>query len=78
MKYRAKITRILSFVESHYNLKKCAIFRDAKDAYLEVDSIGEACLLEELNQIEELRIKTTINFLQVYNENHKKGDINHE
>lgn len=60
MMYRAKITRIFSFVESHYNLKKYTIVRDPKDTYLEVNSEDEAELLEKLNQLETERIKTEI------------------
>lgn len=52
MKYRARITRIFSFVETHYDLTKYNIVRDSKDVYLEVDDVNEADLLEDLNTLE--------------------------
>ena len=65
MMYRAKITRILSFVESHYNLEKYSIVRDSKDVYLEVKSEDEAELLEKLNQLDTERIKTELRLYEV-------------
>ncbi len=65
MVYRAKITRIFSFVESNYNLEKYSIVRDSKDAYLEVNSEEEAELLEKLNQLETERCKTALRLYEI-------------
>lgn len=78
MKYRANVSRILSFVESKYDLKKHAIVRDSKNTYVEVDSIDEAWLLEELNKIEELRIKTAEKFYAIYDANQINGGLDNE
>lgn len=55
MMYRAKITRIYSFVEDHYNLRDYDIVTDSKDYYIEVYNEKEAEVLEKLNSLEQLR-----------------------
>lgn len=60
MKYRARITRILSSVESIYQLRGHVV-NDMKDAYLEVDTEEEADIIERMNtlktEFDKLRIK---------------------
>jgi len=53
MMYRAKITKIQSWVESHYNLNAYFTCHDQKDFYIEVSSEAEADLLEAINKSEE-------------------------
>lgn len=50
MVYRAKITKIQSWVEDHYNINAYTMVRDAKDVYIEVDDEHEASLLESINR----------------------------
>lgn len=50
MMYRAKITKIQSWVESNYNLNAYATFHDKKDFYIEVSNEDEAELLEAINK----------------------------
>ena len=50
MKYRARITRILSSVESIYELRGHTV-KDMKDAYLEVDTEQEADIIERMNSL---------------------------
>lgn len=60
MKYRARITRILSSVENIYELRRHVV-NDMKDAYLEVDTEEEADIIERMNtlktEFDKLRIK---------------------
>jgi hypothetical protein len=53
MVYRAKITRIQSWVENHYNINAYTMVRDAKDVYIEVKDEDEAELLEPVNRKQE-------------------------
>lgn len=53
MVYRAKITKIQSWVEENYNVNAYTFVRDAKDVYIEVNDEDEADLLESINKIEE-------------------------
>lgn len=53
MVYRAKITKIQSWVENHYNIDSYTIVRDAKDVYIEVEDGNEAELLESINRKQE-------------------------
>ena len=53
MVYRAKITRIQSWVENHYNINAYTIVHDAKDVYIEVKDEDEAELLESINRKQE-------------------------
>ena len=53
MVYRAKITKIQSWVESNYNTNLYSIVRDAKDVYIEVMDEDEAELLEYINKKKE-------------------------
>lgn len=50
MVYRAKITKIQSWVEDHYNTNLYNLVKDAKDVYIEVDNEEEAILLEVINK----------------------------
>lgn len=50
MKYRARITRILSSVENIYELRGHVV-KDMKDAYLEVDTEEEADIIECMNTL---------------------------
>ena len=50
MKYRARITRILSSVENIYELRGHTV-RDTKDVYLEVDTEEEADIIERMNTL---------------------------
>ena len=60
MKYRARITRILSSVENIYELRGHVV-NDMKDAYLEVDTEQEADIIERMNtlktEFDKLRIQ---------------------
>lgn len=67
MVYRAKITRIWSTIETYYNLKKYNIVRDEKDAYIEVDNVDEAELIERLNRLETERCKTLLTLIEKIN-----------
>ena len=60
MVYRAKITRIQSWVENHSNINAFTMVRDAKDVYIEVKDEDEAELLESINRKQEelLLLKT--------------------
>jgi hypothetical protein len=53
MVYRAKITKIQSWVESNYNMNAYTFVRDAKDVYIEVKDEDEAELLESINRKQE-------------------------
>lgn len=53
MVYRAKITKIQSWVENHYNINAYRTVRDAKDVYIEVKDEDEAELLESINRKQE-------------------------
>ena len=57
MVYRAKITKIQSWVESNYNMNAYTFVRDAKDVYIEVKDEDEAELLENMNRLEEQQLK---------------------
>lgn len=45
MVYRAKITKIQAWLESHYNVNAYEMCRDAKDVYIEMKNEDEAELL---------------------------------
>ena len=53
MVYRAKITKIQSWVESVYNINAYTIVCDAKDVYIELEDEDEAELLESINRKQE-------------------------
>ena len=57
MVYRAKVTKIQSWVESNYNMNAYTFVRDAKDVYIEVKDEDEAELLENMNRLEEQQLK---------------------
>lgn len=53
MVYRAKITKIQSWIDDHYNINVYTKVRDAKDVYIEVKDEDEAELLESINRKQE-------------------------
>lgn len=53
MVYRAKITKIQSWVENHFNINAYTMVHDAKDVYIEVKDEDEAELLESINRKQE-------------------------
>ena len=57
MVYRAKITKIQSWVEGRYSVTAYTFVRDAKDVYIEVKDEDEAELLENMNRLEEQQLK---------------------
>ena len=65
MKYRAKCTKIISFVDSHYNMNAYQKVRDAKDTYIEVDTPEEAELIEEINRHQEAISAATLKLLDI-------------
>ena len=67
MVYRAKMTRILSTIETLYNLKKYTIVQDSKDSYIEVDNEDEAELIERLNKLEIERNNTLLTLIAARN-----------
>lgn len=67
MMYRAKFTKIQSWIEENYNLNAYNIRKDAKDLYLELKDEEEAELIEKIN-----RAQTTL--LDLKNEWYKKYD----
>lgn len=50
MKYRARITRILSSIETVYALRGITCY-DMKDTYIEVDTEEEAVTIERMNTL---------------------------
>ena len=66
MVYRAKITKIQSWFESHYNINAYTIVRDAKDVYIEVDNEDEAELLESINKKQEELLNLTSQWYDKY------------
>lgn len=65
MKYRAKCTKIVSFIEDNYNCNVYHIVRDAKDKYIEVDTLEEADIIEELNRLQEKAIKLKLRLYDI-------------
>lgn len=63
MKYRAKITRIFSQIESCYNLREYNVVRDTRDSYIEVDNPDEADVIDHLNRLREEYDKLYIQLL---------------
>ena len=57
------MTRILSTIESLYNLKQYTIVSDNKDSYIEVDNEEEAELIERLNKLEIERMNTYLTLI---------------
>ena len=56
MKYRAKVTKICSWVENNYNVNRYPLIHDSKDYYIEVDDEDEAELLENINELQEQKL----------------------
>lgn len=63
MKYRAKITRIFSQIESCYNLREYNVVRETRDSYIEVDNPDEADVIDHLNRLREEYDKLYIQLL---------------
>lgn len=68
MVYRAKITSIISFIESNLNFKKFPIRKDLKDTYVEVESEDLAECIEKLNKIVNETNMLKIRFYNLINE----------
>lgn len=66
MVYRAKITKILNWVEDHYNIDAYTMVRDAKDVYIEVKDEDEAELLESINRKQEEQLKLKSQWYETY------------
>lgn len=66
MVYRAKITRIQSWIESNYNFNKWHIVKDSKDVYIEVDNPDEADLIEDINRIQEQLTNLKLKWYNLY------------
>ena len=66
MVYRAKITKIQSWVEEHYNINLYHLVRDAKDVYIEVDDEDEAELLESINKKQEQMLSLKAQWYEKY------------
>lgn len=67
MKYRARYTFAVRFIDSYYNLNKYIRLRDKFELWIEVDSPKEAELIEQLNKRErEVKIAklSLIDYLQ--------------
>ena len=68
MVYRAKITSIVSFIESNLNLNRFPIMKELKDIYVEVDSEDLAECIEKLNKILNETNMLKIRFYNLINE----------
>ena len=68
MVYRAKITSIVSFIESNLNLNRFPIMKDLKDIYVEVESEELAECIEKLNKIINETNMLKIRFYNLINE----------
>ena len=66
MVYRAKITKIQSWVEDYYSMNAYKFVRDKKDVYIEVKDEDEAELLEEINRLEEQQVKLKTQWREKY------------
>lgn len=66
MMYRAKITKIQSWVENHYNTNVYTLVCDAKDIYIEVKDEDEAEHLEEMNKKQEELLKLQYAWYEKY------------
>lgn len=67
MVYRAKITKIQSWVENHYNINAHKMVLDAKDVYIEVKYEDEAELLESINRKQEELLLLKAQWYDKYN-----------
>ena len=68
MVYRAKITSIVSFIESDLNLNRFPIMKDLKDIYVEVENEELAECIEKLNKIVNETNMLKIRFYNLINE----------
>ena len=68
MVYRAKITSIVSFIESNLSLNRFPIMKDLKDIYVEVESEELAECIEKLNKIINETNMLKIRFYNLINE----------
>lgn len=62
MVYRAKITSIISWIDSNFNLNKYNRVKDQRDVYIEVNDIDMADDIESLNKLcqNEIKLKNKI------------------
>ena len=67
MVYRAKITMIQAWVESHYNINAYTMVHDTKDVYIEVNDEDEAELLESINRKQEELLLLKAQWYEEYN-----------
>lgn len=66
MMYRARITRIQSWIENHYNTNMYHLVKDAKDVYIEVRDEDEAEQLELMNKKQEELLKLQYDWYEKY------------
>lgn len=52
MSYKAKCTKIRSIVECRYNTNKYPIVRENGEHYIEVPTVEEALLIEQMNNLQ--------------------------
>lgn len=71
MVYRAKITKIQSWVESNYNMNAYTFVRDKRDVYIEVEDEDEAELLEKINRLEEQQLEMKSQWREKYEPKNK-------
>lgn len=67
MTYRAKITNIRAWIESHYNLNTMHTVKDAKDFYIELRDEDEAELIEKINRAQTTLLELTNEWFEKYN-----------
>ena len=62
MPYRAKITSIIPWIDSNFNLNKYNRVKDLRDVYIEVNDIDMADDIESLNKLcqNEIKLKNKI------------------
>lgn len=66
MVYRAKITRIVTWVEDNYNFIVHNVVRDAKDVYIELNNPDEAELLELINRKQEELLELKVKWYEEF------------
>lgn len=66
MVYRAKITKVQDWIESHYNINKWHLVKDSKDVYIEIDNPDEADLIEDINRVQEQLTNLKLKWYDLY------------
>jgi len=66
MMYRARITRIQSWIENHYNINMYHLVKDATDVYIEVRDEDEAEHLEQMNKKQEELLNLKYDWYEKY------------